>query len=101
VFCHTAVIQRSKMEWVHSRANACRRPKQSPPLVSIDWNRARKRLQAFVEKEHAIAILAEAARLDVGHRAWLQVGGERVIFAAMQAAGEGAFRIGDRWPSRQ
>jgi uncharacterized protein Yka (UPF0111/DUF47 family) len=62
----------------------------------IDWNRARKRLQAFVEKDEAIAVLAEAARLDVGHRAWLQVGGERLIFAAMQAAGEGAFRIGDR-----
>ncbi len=62
----------------------------------IDWNRARKRLQAFVEKEEAIAILAEAARLDVGHRAWLQVGGERLVFGAMQAAGEGAFRIGDR-----
>ena len=30
------------------------------------------------------------------HRAWLQVGGERLVFAAMQAAGEGAFRIGDR-----
>jgi uncharacterized protein Yka (UPF0111/DUF47 family) len=62
----------------------------------IDWNRARKRLQAFIEKEEAIAVLAEVARLDVGHRAWLQVGGERLIFAAMQAAGEGAFRIGDR-----
>ena len=62
----------------------------------IDWNRARKRLQAFVGKDEAIAVLAEAARLDVGHRAWLQVGGERVVFAAMQAAGEGAFRIGDR-----
>ena len=62
----------------------------------IDWNRARKRLQAFVEKEEAIAILAEVAHLDIGHRAWLQVGGERLVFAAMQAAGEGAFRIGDR-----
>jgi len=62
----------------------------------IDWNRARKRLQAFVKKVDAIAVLAEAARLDVGHRAWLQMGGERLIFTAMQAAGEGAFRIGDR-----
>jgi uncharacterized protein Yka (UPF0111/DUF47 family) len=62
----------------------------------IDWNRARKRLQAFVEKEDAIAILSEAARLDIGHRAWLQVGGEQLVFAAMQAAGDGAFRIGDR-----
>ena len=62
----------------------------------IDWNHARKRLKAFVEKEEAIAVLAEAARLDIGHRAWLQVGGEQLIFAAMQAAGEGAFRIGER-----
>ncbi len=62
----------------------------------IDWNRARKRLQAFVAKEDAIAVLAEVARLEVGHRAWLQLGGERLVFAAMQAAGEGAFRIGDR-----
>jgi uncharacterized protein Yka (UPF0111/DUF47 family) len=62
----------------------------------IDWNHARKRLQAFVGKEDAIAVLTEAARLEVGHRAWLQAGGERLIFAAMQAAGEGAFRIGDR-----
>ncbi|HEX7440081.1 MAG TPA: DUF47 family protein [Caldimonas sp.] len=62
----------------------------------IDWNRARKRLQAFVEKEAAIAVLAETTRLDVGHRAWLQLGGERLIFAAMQAAGENSFRIGDR-----
>lgn len=62
----------------------------------IDWNHARKRLQAFVEKDEAITVLTEAARLEVGHRAWVQVGGERLIFAAMQAAGDGAFRIGDR-----
>jgi len=62
----------------------------------IDWNHARKRLQAFVGKKDATAVLAEAARLDIGHRAWVQVGGERLIFTAMQAAGEGAFRIGER-----
>jgi len=62
----------------------------------IDWNRARKRLQAFVKKADAIAVLTEAAHRDFGHRAWLQAGGERLIFAAMQTAGEGAFRIGDR-----
>lgn len=62
----------------------------------IDWNRARKQLQAFVDKGDAIAILTDAAALKVGHRAWLQAGGECLIFAAMQAAGDGAFRIGDR-----
>ena len=62
----------------------------------IDWNRACKRLQAFVDKEDAIAVLAEAARLDIGHRAWLQVGGDTVIFDAMRAIGEEAFRTGNR-----
>ncbi len=62
----------------------------------IDWNRARKRLLPFVGKSDAIDVLREVARLDVGHMAWLKAGGEQIIFAAMQAAGEGAFRIGDR-----
>jgi uncharacterized protein Yka (UPF0111/DUF47 family) len=62
----------------------------------IDWNRARKRLQAFVDKAGAIAVLTEAARAEVGHMAWLQAGAERLMFDAMQAAGEGLFRIGDR-----
>jgi len=34
----------------------------------IDWNHARKRLQAFVEKRDAIAVLAEAARIELGRR---------------------------------
>ena len=62
----------------------------------IDWNRARKRLLPFVGKADAINVLREVARLDAGHMAWLKAGGEQIIFAAMQAAGEGAFRIGDR-----
>jgi uncharacterized protein Yka (UPF0111/DUF47 family) len=62
----------------------------------IDWNRARKRLLPFVGKADAIEVLHEVARLDSGHMAWLKCGGEQIVFAAMQAAGEGAFRIGDR-----
>ncbi len=62
----------------------------------IDWNRARKRLLPFVGKTDAIDVLREAARLDAGHMAWLRAGGEQIIFAAMQSAGDGAFRIGDR-----
>jgi uncharacterized protein Yka (UPF0111/DUF47 family) len=81
---HDAVVE-ATLEGIGSRI-----------VFLIDWNRARKRLRAFIGKDEAIAVLAEAARLDIGHRAWLQVGGERLIFAAMQAAGEGAFRIGDR-----
>jgi uncharacterized protein Yka (UPF0111/DUF47 family) len=62
----------------------------------IDWNRARKRLLPFVAKSDAIEVLHAAARRGSGHVAWLQAGGEQLVYAAMQAAGQGEFRIGDR-----
>ncbi|MGG1946662.1 phosphate transport regulator [Trinickia sp. NRRL B-1857] len=62
----------------------------------IDWNRARKRLLSFVDKDNAIEVLRDAARCDAGHMAWLKAGGEALIYTAMQAVGQGAFRIGDR-----
>lgn len=62
----------------------------------IDWNRARKRLLAFVDGGGAVAVLAEAARRECGHMAWLQAGGERLVWNAMAAQGEGVFRLGDR-----
>lgn len=62
----------------------------------IDWNRARKRLQHFVGGDDAVAVLTQAARLEVGHMAWLKAGGEQLIYSAMQSLGERAFRIGDR-----
>lgn len=62
----------------------------------IDWNRARKRLVNFVDKEGAMAVLTAAADNEIGHMAWLKAGGERLIFGAMQAVGSGTFRIGDR-----
>ncbi|WP_291010267.1 phosphate transport regulator [Hydrogenophaga sp.] len=62
----------------------------------IDWNRARKRLQPFVRKSVAIAVLKQAADEDVGHMAWLLAGGEKLVFEAMQSVDGEAFRIGDR-----
>lgn len=62
----------------------------------IDWNRARKRLQLFVDKDSAQQVLMETAQQEVGHMAWLKAGGERMIFDAMQGLGEETFRIGDR-----
>jgi len=62
----------------------------------IDWNRARKRLLNFIDKDAAVALLTEAARNEIGHMAWLKAGGEQLVFGAMQSAGVGAFRIGDR-----
>lgn len=62
----------------------------------IDWNRARKRLQNFVKKPQAQAILRRAADEELGHMAWLLAGGERLVFSAMQAVDSESFRVGDR-----
>lgn len=62
----------------------------------IDWNRARKRLQNFVRKPRACALLRHAAKEEQGHMAWLLAGGERLVFNAMQAVDSEAFRVGDR-----
>ena len=62
----------------------------------IDWNRARKRLQNFVSKAQAQQLLAKAAQEEWGHVGWLEAGGERLVYQAMQAVDGDAFRIGDR-----
>ena len=62
----------------------------------IDWNRARKRLQHFVGKPQAHTLLAQAARNDWGHMAWLIAGAERLVYNAMQSVDSEAFRVGDR-----
>jgi uncharacterized protein Yka (UPF0111/DUF47 family) len=62
----------------------------------IDWNRARKRLLAFVDKQGAVDVLEEAARRRVGHCAWLVAGAERLVWSVMGAQGPGSFRLGDR-----
>lgn len=62
----------------------------------IDWNRARKRLLPFVDKEGAVAVLEAAAAQRCGHMAWLVAGGERLVWGAMAAQGNGVFRLGDR-----
>ena len=62
----------------------------------IDWNRARKRLQHFVNKPRAQQLLAQAARSDWGHMAWLLAGAERLVYNAMQAVDSEAFHVGDR-----
>ena len=52
----------------------------------IDWNKARKALQTFVAKPAAIALLAEAARRDLGHRAFLELGGVELVLDAVRKA---------------
>ena len=62
----------------------------------IDWNRMRKRLNAFVGKEKAVAILTWAAENDHGHRGLLEIGGERALAEAVEYAAGERLRYGDR-----
>ncbi|WP_020659037.1 hypothetical protein [Amycolatopsis benzoatilytica] len=52
----------------------------------LDWNRARKRLTPLLGRDAAIAVLSWAAEENVGHLAWLSLGGERLIYDAVEAA---------------
>ncbi len=52
----------------------------------IHWNRARKRLRRFVPKQEAIRLLDWAAEHEVGHLPWLVMGGERLVFEALEAS---------------
>ncbi|WP_028311067.1 MULTISPECIES: hypothetical protein [Derxia] len=61
----------------------------------IDWNRARKQLGRLVDKPLAVTVLDRAARAGHGHMAFLRAGGDRLVFAAMQAIDGGVFRLGD------
>jgi uncharacterized protein Yka (UPF0111/DUF47 family) len=60
----------------------------------IDWNKARKRLQRFVKKKEAIALLKWAADENFGHRAFLELGGERLVFDAIDYAARGRLHYG-------
>jgi uncharacterized protein Yka (UPF0111/DUF47 family) len=62
----------------------------------IDWNRARKRLQNFLGKRDAVAILKWAADNNHGHRGFLQLGGEQLIFDALSRLKGAPIRYGQR-----
>jgi uncharacterized protein Yka (UPF0111/DUF47 family) len=64
-------------------------------VYMIDWNRARKRLRNFVRNRDAVAILKWAAENDVGQRAWLQLGGENLIYDALESVTGAAVRPGE------
>ncbi|EGY01353.1 hypothetical protein AZA_57138 [Nitrospirillum viridazoti Y2] len=61
----------------------------------IDWNKARKRLGLLVPNEVAVEILAWAASHDFGHRAFLSLGGERLIYDALEQAVKTPLRYGE------
>jgi len=50
----------------------------------IDWNKARKALQTFVDKGAAIEVLRWAATHECGHRAFIELGGANLVFEAIR-----------------
>ena len=61
----------------------------------IDWNKARKRLRLLVPNERAVKILRWAADRDLGHRAFLDLGGERLVYDALEQAVKTPLRYGE------
>ncbi len=61
----------------------------------IDWNRARKRLGSLVKKREAISLLRWAADEGYGHRAFLQLGGEQLLYEAIELTGRVPARYGE------
>lgn len=62
----------------------------------IDWNKGRKALQTFVGKTVAVDILTWAARMDAGHRAFLELGGADLVFEAVRHVAAGRIPYGVR-----
>ena len=62
----------------------------------IDWNRARKRLTRFVKKQDSLKILKWAADNNYGHRAFLRMGGEQLIYGVIGQTPNAAVRYGQQ-----
>jgi uncharacterized protein Yka (UPF0111/DUF47 family) len=61
----------------------------------IDWNRARKRFRNFLRKKDCIAALKWAADNNVGHMGFLKLGGEKLIYEALELAARVPLRYGE------
>lgn len=62
----------------------------------IDWNKARKLLRNWVAKDDAARILEWAARQRIGHRAFLELGGNELLGAAVRNAAPARIGFGER-----
>ncbi len=52
----------------------------------IDWNKARKALRKLISNGDAIRVLTWGARNEIGHRAFLELGGVNLIASAVRHA---------------
>ncbi|WP_094227122.1 hypothetical protein [Methanolobus psychrotolerans] len=61
----------------------------------IDWNRARKKLRNFMRNRDCIQVLKWAADNEKGHRGFLVLGGEQLIFESLEVASKIPMRYGE------
>ena len=62
----------------------------------IDWNKARKDLRGLAEKADCVRLLEWAARNQIGHRAFLELGGSSLVAAAVRHAAAARIGFGER-----
>jgi uncharacterized protein Yka (UPF0111/DUF47 family) len=62
----------------------------------IDWNRARKRLSRLVSKKTAIDVVRWGAENDVGHRGFLKLGGDQLVYGAIEAVAKQPLHYGEK-----
>jgi uncharacterized protein Yka (UPF0111/DUF47 family) len=62
----------------------------------IDWNRARKELRTFMRNPEAVALLKWSATEEVGHRAFLLLGGAALVLEAIDLAPKGQVHYRER-----
>ena len=61
----------------------------------IEWNRARKALKPFLSGNDVLKVLQKAVKRNVGHRAFLIAGGERLINEVLDSYPQISMRYGD------
>lgn len=61
----------------------------------IDWNRARKQLRNFLLNKDSVAVLRWAAEKEVGHMGFLRLGGDKLIYGALELAARVPLRYGE------
>ncbi len=62
----------------------------------IDWNKARKLLRNYIAREDAVRVLDWAARHRIGHRAFLELGGNELLSSAVRNAAPSRIGFGER-----
>ncbi|HUK27592.1 MAG TPA: hypothetical protein VLV31_04140 [Candidatus Acidoferrales bacterium] len=61
----------------------------------IDWNKGRKQLRRFLRNRDAVQVLKWGAENEVGHRAFLELGGASLIYGVLEPEATPELRMGE------